>query len=208
MRIVVAVFAVLAACGGEKNEPDPAASNSVAAPATVDVRLTSDGALSIEGAKAAHVRDVRAAVVERVEQQGQAACAIRADDPVLYVEVVRALDECKKGGTADISVNDVSLDIPQTKSGAVLEHSNVILTIGLQNELYLAGRPIGDEDLAAGLKALMKQPDTGVFILADNAAPIGRVVSVWKRALAVGVPSIRLVHRSDALRHGLPERPR
>ena len=72
----------------------------------------------------------------------------------------------------------------------------VMIRIGVDGGIVLAGAPVAPEDLAAAFEALA--PGARVLVLPSGAAPTQALVSVLDRASEAGVTGLRVLQLDDA----------
>ncbi|MGH7856674.1 MAG: protein TolR [Candidatus Binatia bacterium] len=97
--------------------------------------------------------------------------------------------------TAPILQQGVSVDLPQTKAGALTgEDDQLVVTVDKGGTVYLNDAELGVEALTEKLEAVTKvRPDRQVFLRADRTVPYGRVVEVMAAVRGAGVQNLGMI---------------
>jgi len=104
--------------------------------------------------------------------------------------------------TAPLMASSIRLDLPRTDAGQPNELPRFVsLSIDAAGKVYLDDRPVGTEELTAGLaKAAALGRDTEVQLRADQTVPYGRVVELMGIAHQAGLSRIAFVTEAPAQR--------
>ncbi len=97
-------------------------------------------------------------------------------------------------------VNVLKLDLPRTEhlAGEAGDRNSVLLEVGADGSLALAGKLIGSEGLAQAVRAVLTQnPDAHVQVSAAGGASMSRFIEVMDELTAAGLPVEEVPVRID-----------
>ena len=85
----------------------------------------------------------------------------------------------------------IRVNLPRAVTSETLHRELVLVVITEQNEIYIEERLVGDEEMVAYLSSAAsgRRP---VLIKADEAADLGRVITVWDVCRKVGISQINI----------------
>ena len=95
--------------------------------------------------------------------------------------------------TAPILQSGIDVDLPKTQTVKEISEAQVVVTIDRGQLIYLGDNPVNIHDLGGKVRAQIRNPQSPVYLRADQTVPFGTFATVIDTLRQSGIENVSIV---------------